>query len=203
MPPFVNSLIHSLITLVSISECRSSIVAGGGAVEAKMLSITFAGCSFPPFVSLSKASCSSVKVKGSASKGCCSAEAVGLFESLLQKESRSASVVNTGDVTTEFSEEDVSSEEDDCADEGRRISRPASKLLVGPDENWTRAPFPDSSVLCLEVRAEDKINSEGGSFFFEIKEGRLSPDLFRVAKAFKAILARSSTRGISLTPLTA
>jgi len=134
MPPFVNSLIHSLTTFVSSSECRSSVVAGGGAVEAKMLSITSAGCSFPPFVSLSKVSCSSVRVKGSALGGCSSVEAVGLFESLLQKESRSASVLKTGDVATEVSEEVERSDEDDCADEGRRMSRPASKLLRS-DEN--------------------------------------------------------------------
>ena len=135
MPPFVNSLIHSLTTFVSSSECRSSVVAGGGAVEAKMVSITSAGCSTPPFVSLSKASCSSVKVKGSTSKGCCSVDdTFGLFDSLLQKESRSASVLKTGDVAMEVSEEDESSEDDDCADEGRRMSRPASNLLRS-DEN--------------------------------------------------------------------
>lgn len=134
MPPFVNSLIHSLITFVSSSECRSSVVAGGGAVEARILSITSAGCSLPPLVSLSKASCSSIRVSGSTTRGCCLSETGGLFESTLQKESRSASVLKTGDVATELSEDVESSEDDDCADEGRRMTRPASKLLRS-DEN--------------------------------------------------------------------
>ena len=148
MPPFVICLIHSLTTFVSSSECRSSVVAGGGAVDAKMVFITSAGCSLPPFVSLSKVSCSSVKVNGSAIKGCCCSielEVFGLFESLLQKESRSATVLKTGDLAIEFSDEDESSEDIDCADgdEGRTMSRPASKLL-GSGENWIWDSFLDN-----------------------------------------------------------
>lgn len=149
--PLVNSRTHSRITFVSISECFSSIVAGGGAVDANMVPITSDGVSFAAFINLSRTSCSSSIDKGSGTKGN-PGKAEGRkvrFDNLVQKDNLLATVLNTGELRTEASELGVEmSERFDRAEEGRWIGPvssvpfegklPERDLTAGCERNFTR-----------------------------------------------------------------
>lgn len=127
MSPFVNSLIVSRTTLVSNSECRSSAVAGAGAVDAKMLSIAPSGASFPSRMISSNTCCSSFSDIDMGTSGVSSAPGVPAcvrVAARLQKESRPASVLNTGPVLSELGFD--ASDATESADGGRSIVLPMS-----------------------------------------------------------------------------
>lgn len=219
MPPFVNSRTHSRMTFVSNSECFSSIVAGGGAVEANMVSITSAGSSFASFIKLSKTSCSSFMDKGS-----CTTEnsgdtglRIGRFDNLLQKDNRLARVLNTGDLRKEASELGTEiSETFDRAEDGRWMDPPMTSfptqvrpseedLMAGCERNLTRTElsFDASDDMDFDngssTSSSSKLRSVSGRL--GSKDGRLRAVL-REASVFNANLARSFMSGISRTPLT-
>lgn len=119
-------------------------------MEERILSITAAGSSFPSCMRLSRTCCSSCSDIGSIGGKFASIGELVLFESLLQKESRDARVLKTGDVATDASELGVEiSDPVDCAEDGREMEFPASvfvdnddlgvrNLIAGFDKNWTR-----------------------------------------------------------------
>lgn len=198
--------------MVSISECRSSTDAGGGAVDARILSITSAGSCLVSFINLSSTSASSLSDMGSGIVGMGGKLGdVGVcvrFDILLQKESRVARVLKTGDVTSEISEPGVEiSEPFDWADDGRGIKIATSALLgvadvpslnhliLGFERNLTRGPN-SREVGSSSISKLTSVSCLCGS-----NEGRVRA-VFLAAKVFNAIRARSSTRGMSIAPLT-
>jgi hypothetical protein len=215
IPPFVNCRMHSLTTLLSTSKWRSSVVAGAGAVDAKMFSNTPAGSSAFSSIIFSRVSCSCKREVGSGNRG----DSVftymefGRFESLLQNESRSARVLNTGDFAIERSEEEEESEREDCAEDGRpRCTAVIASLssLEGIGDRILRSVLGANWTCGTVGKRIDDATSWLSNFEVELgasnardleRDGRAMPAL-RDARVFSATLARSWTRGIAVTPLT-
>lgn len=117
MPPFTNCLVVSLTIFSSSSECLCSIVEGGGAEDSTIEAKTLVGAS--PFSmrcfklsTISKGSLVSVTGVSRGRRG------------RLQKESRAANALATGDVL----EDDVGVEyPEELEDEGVGVSRSSGR----------------------------------------------------------------------------
>lgn len=148
------------------------------------------------------------------------------LDTLLQNERREATVRATGEVVTENSEDGVEvaerSEEEELREDGTRNFCPGSAFMLKDcvvrgviiltslfGENWTRGWEPEGKSTSWSAGSPSGPSisrvsgiSEGESKLeFGNSEGREKPAL-RECNVFTTILARSSVKGIAVTPLT-